>query len=338
MEFLDGNRVDVRFDQSAPIPPAESFEHSWVVRRDQRLALEDAVERGDHRVALQTLDATQRQAESSPTDLVVRAVALRHAGRLRDARDAVIKVSAMLEGSDAYPTHHAMLVGVDLDILQARSDDATASLNAALSRLPAPLHDWGAVLGARIRLQLNPGGSSVDEPEAFSPLGAGVLRDIRELIRDGALNADRAALHKAIELAEHNAMPVEAGEARLWLAGLQAGDERHRTLSLCRATLQRCGIRAWDARLNQYADETGQVSAKRHGDAALESLSQAEFRVADAVAGGLTNRQVAASLLISVKTVDFHLQQMYRKLGIRSRTELAVRMTNFDSTVRGDRQ
>jgi DNA-binding NarL/FixJ family response regulator len=40
----------------------------------------------------------------------------------------------------------------------------------------------------------------------------------------------------------------------------------------------------------------------------------------------MTNREAAASLFLSVKTVDFHLQQIYRKLGLRSRTELAVLM------------
>jgi len=53
----------------------------------------------------------------------------------------------------------------------------------------------------------------------------------------------------------------------------------------------------------------------------------AEWRVAASVAEGLTNREVAAALFLSVKTVDFHLQQIYRKLALRSRTELAVRVS-----------
>jgi DNA-binding NarL/FixJ family response regulator len=65
----------------------------------------------------------------------------------------------------------------------------------------------------------------------------------------------------------------------------------------------------------------------------VAALSQAELRVVDAVAAGLTNREVAAKLFLSVKTVDFHLQQVYRKLGVRSRTELAVRMTGGGPTV-----
>jgi DNA-binding NarL/FixJ family response regulator len=58
-----------------------------------------------------------------------------------------------------------------------------------------------------------------------------------------------------------------------------------------------------------------------------DRLSAAELRVAEAVSTGLTNRQAAETLFLSVKTVDFHLQQIYRKLDVRSRTELAVLLT-----------
>ena len=61
-------------------------------------------------------------------------------------------------------------------------------------------------------------------------------------------------------------------------------------------------------------------------DPALEQLTPAERRVADAVAEGMTNKEAAAALYLSVKTVDFHLQAIYRKLALRSRTELAVRL------------
>ncbi len=54
------------------------------------------------------------------------------------------------------------------------------------------------------------------------------------------------------------------------------------------------------------------------------ALSPAEMRVARCVTAGRTNREAADELFVSRKTVDFHLQQIFRKLGIRSRTELAV--------------
>jgi DNA-binding NarL/FixJ family response regulator len=60
-------------------------------------------------------------------------------------------------------------------------------------------------------------------------------------------------------------------------------------------------------------------------------LTKAERRVAEAVAAGRTNREVAEHLFVSVKTVDFHLQAIYRKLGVRSRTELAVLMATRET-------
>ena len=41
---------------------------------------------------------------------------------------------------------------------------------------------------------------------------------------------------------------------------------------------------------------------------------------------GLSNREVAAELVISVKTVEYHLSAIYRKLGVHSRSKLAARL------------
>jgi DNA-binding NarL/FixJ family response regulator len=55
-----------------------------------------------------------------------------------------------------------------------------------------------------------------------------------------------------------------------------------------------------------------------------DELTAQEVRVAHAVARGATNKQVAAELFLSPKTIEFHLARVYRKLGIHSRTELAM--------------
>ena len=68
----------------------------------------------------------------------------------------------------------------------------------------------------------------------------------------------------------------------------------------------------------------------------VAALTKAERRVAEAVAAGRTNREVADHLFVSVKTVDFHLQAIYRKLGVRSRTELAVLMATRSSRAEGN--
>jgi DNA-binding CsgD family transcriptional regulator len=57
-------------------------------------------------------------------------------------------------------------------------------------------------------------------------------------------------------------------------------------------------------------------------------LSAAELRIAELAAGGRRNREIAAELAVSLKTVEWNLTRVYRKLGVRSRTELAVRWRN----------
>ena len=55
-------------------------------------------------------------------------------------------------------------------------------------------------------------------------------------------------------------------------------------------------------------------------------LTPGEQRVAELVASGLSNKQVAEQLYISATTVDTHMRKVYAKLGIRSRTQLARRL------------
>jgi DNA-binding CsgD family transcriptional regulator len=69
----------------------------------------------------------------------------------------------------------------------------------------------------------------------------------------------------------------------------------------------------------QRATATGPAEA-----GPLAGLSTAELRVALEVGKGRSNREAAETLFLSVKTVDFHLQGIYRKLQIRSRAELAA--------------
>jgi DNA-binding CsgD family transcriptional regulator len=77
------------------------------------------------------------------------------------------------------------------------------------------------------------------------------------------------------------------------------------------------------------ADTTaGRSQPPRHGpDTGWGSLTDAERSVADIVADGVTNREAAARLYLSRHTIDFHLRQVFRKLGITSRVELARLVT-----------
>jgi DNA-binding CsgD family transcriptional regulator len=65
-------------------------------------------------------------------------------------------------------------------------------------------------------------------------------------------------------------------------------------------------------------------TARRGADAAPSQLTPQEAQVAAQVRQGLSNKEVAARLFISPRTVDFHLRNVYTKLGITSRTELVA--------------
>ena len=57
-------------------------------------------------------------------------------------------------------------------------------------------------------------------------------------------------------------------------------------------------------------------------------ITPQELQVALTVATGATNREVAAALFLSPKTIEAHLGRIYSKLGLRSRTELAHRFAH----------
>ena len=77
----------------------------------------------------------------------------------------------------------------------------------------------------------------------------------------------------------------------------------------------------WAERAAQELAGTGERVHAR--DATREPLTSQETRVALLVAQGLKNREVAAALFLSPKTVEHHLGAVLRKRGLRSRTELA---------------
>jgi DNA-binding CsgD family transcriptional regulator len=75
------------------------------------------------------------------------------------------------------------------------------------------------------------------------------------------------------------------------------------------------------------------IGATRHRNRTYgwESLTDTERSVADLVAQGLTNRQVAARMFLSPHTIDFHLRQIFRKLDIGSRVDLTRQVVERDS-------
>lgn len=77
------------------------------------------------------------------------------------------------------------------------------------------------------------------------------------------------------------------------------------------------------------------ISGSPHGTTSAPAttvLTPQELHVAVAVAHGAANKEAAAALFLSVKTVEFHLSRVYRKLGLSSRAQLARLMTLDECT------
>ena len=82
------------------------------------------------------------------------------------------------------------------------------------------------------------------------------------------------------------------------------------------------GADPWSRRCGQELQATGWVGPGVISHRA-DLLTPQELGVARAVASGATNREAADALFVSLKTVEFHLSAIYRRLGLRSRSELA---------------
>lgn len=116
-------------------------------------------------------------------------------------------------------------------------------------------------------------------------------------------------------------------EDRATLLAAKDGDAAVEALETAMATFQEHGAELDVGRVRRKLRGLG--VRRRHwtpdvrADAGWSSLTDSEEKVAKLVAQGLTNRQVATALFVSPHTVDFHLRQIYRKLQVRSRVELA---------------
>ncbi len=98
---------------------------------------------------------------------------------------------------------------------------------------------------------------------------------------------------------------------------IEARDHLHEALH----AFERLGAEPWANRARTELSATGERSRRRNV-AASRQLTPQELQIGLVVAGGATNRETAAHLLLSPKTVESHLTSLYSKLGVRSRSEL----------------
>jgi DNA-binding CsgD family transcriptional regulator len=160
----------------------------------------------------------------------------------------------------------------------------------------------------------------------YSPsLGAGLER-CRGLLAVACGDTREAVSRLEWAVARHDRVPIPFERARTLLA-LGSAQRRAKQRGAARRSLERAlesfdllGARLWSERtLGELARIGGRAPSP-------DTLSATEQRVAALVADGHTNTEVAAELFLTVHTVEKALTRIYAKLGIRSRTELALQL------------
>jgi DNA-binding CsgD family transcriptional regulator len=145
----------------------------------------------------------------------------------------------------------------------------------------------------------------------------------------------RAEFEIALEI--HRGLPTPFELARTQLAfGERLRRSRQRvearkSLRLALGIFEDLGATVWAHRAATELEVSGE---KLDNPRSLTTLTRQERQVASLVAKGATNREAAAILFVNRKTVEFHLANVYRKLGVRSRTELANVMTGERHQIR----
>jgi len=189
---------------------------------------------------------------------------------------------------------------VEALVLLGRLDEADERLSWFLERAKGLGRQWALAAGERCR---------------------GLLLAAR-----GRLDEAEAALERAVRLSESLGQPSELGRALLarGIVARRAKRKRDADEALGRAleVFERAGI--------QLLAERAKTERARIGlrPRAPNELTETEKRVAQLAAAGRRSGEIAVELFMSVRAVEANLTRVYRKLGIRSRSELASRLAS----------
>ena len=181
-----------------------------------------------------------------------------------------------------------------------RADDAAAAASGHEGHAQAKGQPWALARAARVRALLAPNdefGRHFDEalglhaqtPDVFETARTRLAYGAR-LRRSGQRVRAREQLREAIELFDD------------------------------------LGAEPWSSLARAELEATGETARKRD-PSTLDQLTPQEVQIALLLAGGSTTREAAAAMFLSPKTIEYHLRNVYRKLGIHSREELAEAMT-----------
>ena len=146
------------------------------------------------------------------------------------------------------------------------------------------------------------------------------------LAADGELDDAIDELERAVTERERRPVPLDLGRTLLEKGTLERRAKRKsaakQSLERALSVLEPLQAALW---VNRARDELSRVGLRRA--AASDGLTPAQTRVAELVVAGMTNREIANTLYMSLRTVETHLTKVYRELGVRSRAQLIASMS-----------
>jgi DNA-binding CsgD family transcriptional regulator/exonuclease VII small subunit len=288
--------------------------------------------------AMETVLESGQTTTQSHVALFNQALAATYLGQVDDARSwATEGLRLALTNDDAFNANWNRAVLGLLDVSLGNAEQAHEHLAPAVRYLeqmdaaePAIIPcvpDEVEALVALGRLEeaeslaerLERQGKALDRPWALGAAwrGRGLIAAAR---RD--LETAEAAIGHALEEHARTSQPFERARSLLILGQIQRRRKQKRvsrtSLEAARDTFATLGAPLWVERAQSELDRIG-----GRQPSPLE-LTPSERTVAELVGEGRTNREVADALFMSPSTVQAHLKRIYRKLGVRSRTELAA--------------
>ena len=270
--------------------PLESLPLAWLTLL--------AALRGDHgefQRNLAELERPTRARDVGPTSLI--------------SRDVILWAKGVATADPAAALHHLELITHPMvrnlsaldriesatrsgreDLVAGWADELTSI--AARTRMP-----WAAAAASHARALLTTGSES-----------SGLFERALAAHADSPRRPDQARTHLA--LGEH-------------LRRLRRRIDAREHLKAALETFEDIGATRWAERARQELRASGETARRRDAGVTVDLTAQ-ERHVAALVRQGLNNRDVAAQLFVSPRTVDFHLRNVFAKLGISSRAELVA--------------
>jgi len=263
--------------------------------------------------------------------------ALVERGELDEAESVLERAASAAEATRVYATAQLLLARGRLRMAQGRVDDAIDDLRES--------GRWSLETDV-----INPASGAWRSELAHALVGVGQTREARRLANQELELARWVGAPRTLAVALRGAARVEGGdkeikmlrEAIALLESSPAQLERARAHAALGAALRRtvaptdareplrmavdlahqCGARPLEEWALEELRATG-ARPRRRAATGVEALTASERRIVELAAEGQRNRDIAQDLFVTTQTVEFHLRNAYRKLGIRSRTELS---------------